>query len=358
MPVTGQKQSLQINQNTGQYIRVEQSNLMQMSQSELDSLILEIERTKLFNRLFKEEKIIRYNRFNKADISRKFYTLDESVIAGTQSPEIEILLLDKKRIIECIRELGLEKFKRYFLLPEDGLSESEIAISCGLSVSRVCEINNLVNDIAVMDEFYSLSSLNSNDINYTKIASIEMDKNGFRVSYLLNSMARGQYIINYEKFEQSELKKGMNAGEIRDVRALFKKLEMLNRCKETLHLILDNAIEKQAAYLESGNAKELLPLSQKELAVKIGVHPGTLSRAIRDRTIEIPCGKEITLKSLFPNPRKFRMMMLKDAVGSEEGAYSDAKIQKKLAEEYGINISRRTVANIRKELKIPAGGAR
>ncbi len=50
--------------------------------------------------------------------------------------------------------------------------------------------------------------------------------------------------------------------------------------------------------------------------------------------------------------------MLKDAVGSEEGAYSDAKIQEKLAEEYGINISRRTVANIRKELKIPAGGAR
>ena len=36
----------------------------------------------------------------------------------------------------------------------------------------------------------------------------------------------------------------------------------------------------------------------------------------------------------------------------------DAVIQARLAEKYGINISRRSVADIRKELKIPAGGAR
>ena len=358
MSALSQINSLQICQNTGQYLRIEQSNLMAMSSSELNSLIREIESTELFNRLFREERIIRYKRFDKSDVSRKYFTLDESKIISNQTPEVESLLVKNKDIIEYIRKIGIDKFKKYFLLPEEGFPESEIAENCGITISRVKEINNLVNDIAVMDEFNTASSLNINSVNYTKIASIDRDKNGFSVSYFSNSLARGKYIIDYEKLENSASRMNMNEKEIKAVRSLLRKLEMINVYKETLHLILDNAIERQTTYIESDNANELLPLSQKELAVQMGIHPSTLSRAIKFRTIELPCGREITLKSLFPNPRKFKTLMLKKIMESEKGIYSDAGIQAKLAEKYGINISRRSVANIRKELKIPAGGAR
>jgi hypothetical protein len=358
MSALTQINSLQIHQNTGQYLRIEQSNLMAMSFSELGALIRETENSELFGRLFREERIIRYKRLDKSDKYIGRFMPDESKLVDNQSPEIESLLVKNKDAIEYIDKLGMDKFKKYFLLPEEYLSENETAASCGIPLSQVRDINNLVDDIAVLDEFYTASLFNSNDVHYIKIASIKKIKNDFIISYFSNSAARGKYVIDYEKFETSAFRMGMNKNEIKNTVALFKKLEMINIYKETIHRILSLLSERQALYIESGNTSDLLPFSQKELAGQIGIDQSTLSRAIKQRTIEIPCGREVTVKSLFPNPRRFKSLVLKKMLESEEGTYSDAAIQAKLAEKYGINISRRSVADIRKELKIPAGRAR
>ena len=358
MSTLTQIKSLQINQNTGQYLRIEQSNLMAMSSSELDSLIREIEKNELFGRLFRDERIIRYKRFDKSDIDMRGFVLDESKLIDNRTPDVEPLLLKNKNIIEYIRKLGFEKFKKYFLLPEEYITENEIAASCGIPVSQVRNINSLISDIAVLDEFYTASSINTADVNYKKIALIGKDKDGFVISYFSTLIARGKYIIDYEKFENSLSRISGNKEETRNARNLLKKLEMINICKETLHRIINNIVEKQAAYIESGDLNQLLPLSQKEMAFKLGISSSTLSRAIKYRTIEIPCGREVSIKSLFPNPRKFKSLILKKVMESEKGMNSDAGIQARLSEKYGINISRRSVADIRKELRIPAGRAR
>jgi hypothetical protein len=355
MSALEQTNSLRFSQNTGQYLRIEQSNLMAMSLAGLNSLIYEIESSELFNIIFREEHIIRYKKFDRTDISPRYLSIDESKVANNQSPEIESLLVKNSNIIEIIRKIGIEKFKCYFLLPEEGLSVNEIADACGVSISCVEGINNLVNDMTVIDEFNSKSSLNVNTINYTKAAEVEIDRIGFKINYYTKSLAAGRYVIDYEMFEDYAAKKGLSKKEITNIRVLFKKLETINICKSTLHLILVNLIEKQSAYIESGNCRDLLPLSQKEMALKIGVHPGTFCRAIKDRTIVIPCGREITLKSLFPNPRKFRMRIVKEVMQSESNTVSDAAISLMLAEKHGVNISRRTIADIRRELRIPAG---
>jgi hypothetical protein len=358
MSVLIQKQSHQYRQDTGQFLKIAQSNLLEMPQSELKSLISEIEHSRLFNKLFKEDKVIRYNRLNKADISRKFYTIEEDTISGSQIPDMEALLLNKKRIIENIRELGLEKFKKYFLFPEDGLSDEEIARECNFSISRVKEINALVDDMEILGEFYQPSHLNSTDINYTKIASVERTKNGFIIGYFSKVLAKGRYAIDYAVFEQLEASKVLSEQDVKEAKALFKKLEMINRCKETLHHVLNNIIEKQAVYFDSGNTRDMLPLSQKELALKIGIAPSSLSRAIKYRTVETPQSREVTLKSFFPGPKNFKMALLKKVIETETGLSSDTQIQEKLAEKYGVNISRRSVANLRNELKIQPRGDR
>ncbi|MDD4873760.1 MAG: winged helix-turn-helix transcriptional regulator [Dehalococcoidales bacterium] len=353
MSMLEQKQSLQMHQGMRQFLRIEQSALLEMPQSELSSLISEIEHSKLFDRLFKKEKIIRYNKLNQADISGKFYTLKEDLIADSQSPDVETLLSNKKRVIEYIRKIGLENFKKYFLLPEEGLSNVELANKCNLEISQVKDINALVDDITIMNEFYHPSKVSSIDINYSKIASIGRDKIGFTIGYFSVALAKGRYNIDYEKFEQMEISKGLSYGEIKEAKKLFHKLEMINRCKETLHRILNNIIEIQAGYLDSGDIRTILPLSQKELANKIGISPGTVSRAIKYRTIEIPQGREVILKDFFAGPKKLKITLLKKLLETEAGLLSDAQIQKMLVEKHGVNISRRSVADLRNTLKIP-----
>ncbi|MDD4923473.1 MAG: hypothetical protein PHF74_01385 [Dehalococcoidales bacterium] len=262
-------------------------------------------------------------------------------------------MTNKNRIIEYIREIGQEKFKKYFLFPEEGFSDAELAEKCDLEISQVKEINALVDDIAILDEFYNPSVMNTNNINYYKIASIERDKTGFTICYLSSALNKGCYEIDYEKFEIITSANNLSDIEVKEAKNIFHKLEIINKCKETLHRILIYIIEIQGTYLDSGDDRLIRPLSQKELAINIGVTPSAVCRAIKCRTIVTPQGKEVILKDLFPGPKKFKITILKKIIETEAGLLSDAQIKKILQEQYGINISRRSVTNLRNIIKVP-----
>jgi RNA polymerase sigma-54 factor len=117
---------------------------------------------------------------------------------------------------------------------------------------------------------------------------------------------------------------------------------------------LQSIIDKQALYLDSSDLKALLPFSQQEMAKKTGLAPSSVSRAIRGKSIGTPWGEEVPLKHFFPRPRMFKKELLKQLLEAEEGLLSDEAIRAKLLEKSGVAISRRSVADLRKELKIPA----
>ena len=71
-----------------------------------------------------------------------------------------------------------------------------------------------------------------------------------------------------------------------------------------------------------------------------------------------PWGDEIPLKHFFPNPKRFKKELLKRLLETEEGLLSDEAIKARLLERFGVAISRRSVASLRKELKIPAARKR
>ncbi|GAI01282.1 unnamed protein product, partial [marine sediment metagenome] len=100
-------------------------------------------------------------RFPGTDISSSFYQLKEEAIANKGSLDVESLLLNKQHIIGHIQRLGLEKFKRYFLFPESGMTLEEIARECDLAVSEVQKINSLIDEFSILSEFYNPSALSS-----------------------------------------------------------------------------------------------------------------------------------------------------------------------------------------------------
>jgi len=350
-----QTQSLQTRQEFKLVVQLEQANLLEMPEEEFNRLTVEVESSPLFKTLYRKERIVRYQRYPKTDLSSRFYQLNEEIVAGsTGNLDIETLLSEKEGIVRQIQKIGLDNFKRYFLYPEPGISVEEIAQECNLEPPEVEKINSLINEFSVMSEFYHPSTLSSGHvIHYSKVASIERGLEGFVIGYLSASYARGRYSIDYEIFEELKGNGAFSAAEVKEIRKLFKRLELINSRKDTMTQILKGIVEKQSLYLESGNVKAILPFSQKELAERIGLVPSSISRAIRGRSIETPWREEKALKDFFPRPKMFKKELVKQLLETREEFSSDEAIKTKLEQKFGVSVSRRSIADLRKELKFP-----
>ena len=354
-----QTQSLQTRQEFKLIARLEQSNLLEMPEVEFNKLLSEIENNPLFKRLYQEAKLIRYQRYPRTDISSSFYQPNEAIAADTGTLDIESLLLDREDIVHGIQKMGLEKFKRYFLYPELEISIEEIARECNLEVSEVEKINSLINEFSILSEFYNPSALSpKHGIYYSKVASVERGPEGFVIGYFSPSFARGRYSVDYKRFEELRGNGAFSAAEVREIRQLFKRLELINGRKDTMTRILQDIVEKQALYFESGDPKAPLPFSQRELAKRIGLVPSSISRAIRGKSIDTPWGEEKALMDFFPRPRRFKKELVRGLLEAEEELLSDEAIKVKLVQKFGVSISRRSVASLRKELKISPASKR
>jgi len=333
--------------------------LLEMPEEEFNRLAAEIESSPLFKKLYGKDKIIRYQRYARTDISHRFYQLNEEIVAGMGTLDIESLLSNKEDVISLIKKMGRKNFEQYFLYPEPEVDAEEVARECDLELAEVERINNLINEFSIMSEFYNPSTLSSEyGIYYSKVATIEMSGRGFVIGYLSPSYARGRYSIDYERFGELVESGAISGAEVKESRRLLKKLELINGRKDTLTQILQNLVEKQVPYLESANAKSILPFSQKELAERIGLAPSSISRAISGKSLETPWGEEKALKDFFPRPRKFRKELVRNLLESEVEFSSDEAIKTELEQKFGVAISRRSVASLRKELKIAAAWKR
>jgi transposase len=354
-----QTQSLQARQEFKLIIRLEQASLLEMPEEEFNRLTAEVESSPLFKKLYRKERIIHYQRYPKTDLSPRFYQLNEEIAAGTGTIDIESLLSNKEDAIRLIKKIGRENFERYFLYPEPEVSAEEVARECNLELAEVERINNLINEFSIMSEFYNPSALSSeNEIHYSKVASIERGAEGFIIGYISPSYARGRYSIDYERFEKLRGSGAITRAEVKEIRQLFKRLELINSRKDTVTRILQGIVEKQAPYFESGNGKAVLPFSQKELAERIGLVPSSISRAISGKSLETPWGEEKALKDFFPRPRMFRKELIRQLLETGEEFPSDEAIKAKLEQTFGVSISRRSIADLRKELKFPPASKR
>jgi len=349
-----QTQSLQARQEYKLIMRLEQAGLLEIPEEEFNRFTAEVESSPLFKKLYRKERIIHYQRYPKTDLSPRFYQLNEEIAAGTGTIDIESLISNKEDVIRLIKKIGRENFERYFLYPEPEVSAEEVAQECNLELAEVERINSLINEFSIMSEFYSPSVLSSeHGIHYSKIASIERGAEGFIIGYLSPSYARGKYSIDYERFEELRGNGAFTGAEVKEIRQLFKRLELINSRKDTVTRILQGIVEKQVPYLESGNGKAVLPFSQKELAERIGLVPSSISRAISGISIETPWDEEKALKDFFPRPRMFRKELVRQLLETGEEFPSDEAIKAELEQTFGVSISRRLIADLRKELKFP-----
>ena len=145
--------------------------------------------------------------------------------------------------------------------------------------------------------------------------------------------------------------------------AALQLMKSIEQRKHTILRVCQCIIQRQEEFLEYG-ADHLKPLMIKEVAEEVGVHPSTVSRAVSSKYAHTPQGV-VELRSFFSEsvngPEGGGMSLqtlkrlVKKMIEEEDTSHplTDDQIAKKLAEG-GIQVTRRTVAKYREDLRIPS----
>jgi RNA polymerase sigma-54 factor len=141
---------------------------------------------------------------------------------------------------------------------------------------------------------------------------------------------------------------------------LIKNIEQR---KQTIVRVCDAIIRRQQEFLEKG-IDSLRPMMIKEVAEEVGVHPSTVSRAVANKYAYTPQGV-YELRYFFsekvqgPSGGNTSLInlkrLVKKMIEEEDVAkpMTDEQITAKLREQ-GINVTRRTVAKYREDMRIPS----
>ncbi|MCP5120375.1 MAG: RNA polymerase factor sigma-54 [bacterium] len=141
---------------------------------------------------------------------------------------------------------------------------------------------------------------------------------------------------------------------------LIKNIEQR---KQTILKVCQAIIGRQTEFLDKG-IDQLRPMMIKEVAEEIGVHPSTVSRAVAGKYAHTPQGVH-ELRFFFSEavqgpsgavtPLLILKRKVKKMIEAEDARrpLTDEHITKKLRDE-GIQVTRRTVAKYREDMKIPS----
>ncbi|HEX3660821.1 MAG TPA: RNA polymerase sigma-54 factor [Acidobacteriaceae bacterium] len=146
-------------------------------------------------------------------------------------------------------------------------------------------------------------------------------------------------------------------------RSALQLMRNIEQRKNTILKTCESIVRRQTEFLEKG-VDAMKPMMIKEVAEEIGVHPSTVSRAVSSKYVHTPQGV-YELRFFFsegvngPEGAGTPLMLLKRKVKKlieEEDArkpLTDDQIAQMLQGQ-GIDVTRRTVAKYREDLRIPS----
>jgi RNA polymerase sigma-54 factor len=145
--------------------------------------------------------------------------------------------------------------------------------------------------------------------------------------------------------------------------AALQLIKNIEQRKQTILKVCQSIIRRQLEFLEHG-ITSLKPMMIKEVAEEIGVHPSTVSRAVAGKYAHTPQGV-FELRYFFSEavqgrngnetPLLVLKMRVKKMIEEEDPLkpLTDEQITERLQGE-GIQVTRRTVAKYREDMKIPS----
>ena len=121
-------------------------------------------------------------------------------------------------------------------------------------------------------------------------------------------------------------------------------IKCIQQRSNALKLLLEKLVVIQKEYILQGDLA-MGSLTRAEIAKLLDMHESTISRAVSNKTVQLPNKKIVPLAIFFDRSLANRTL-IKQMIEDEDHPLSDSEIQAVLKEQ-GVQIARRTVAKYR-----------
>lgn len=353
--------------------RMKLGQFFTLPEEKFSKYIKDIEEEEDFQELLHRYRIVKYRKFPGIEPAPASLEFKEEIAPADNFDLLELIQKDPAgwQIVRKVAiETGEEKFSR-FLRGDDGMPLREFIQGCELSSEEIGKFKDFINSFQLQESFFSSDTSFSSlpQLHLCRVACIENREGELFICPVGHStyLVKGRFVIDYGRWENLIQDRQIPQNRIKKMSSLFRKLDLINRRTTTLYRIVDQIKEKQRQFLLSGDARDVVPLAQREIAHKLGVNPSTISRAIANKSIITPRGREQALKDFLPGEKeKIKGLMLQivreELEKLKEGVFTrpltDEEIRVKLRNVFGVKIARRTVVKYRKESKIPSSRRR
>lgn len=255
-------------------------------------------------------------------------------------PEIEDLI----RIVveKHLEDLGKQEYKK-------------IAAAEGVDEEDIVEVARFIKDNLTP---YPAAGFSQKECSVVPSFAVEVESDKMKVTNLEERY--GPKIAVSEQYLKMLKNPATDEKTVKFLKERYEKavnlIEHLAKRLDTGNRIIELVADRQAEFFKKG-ADKFRPLLQKEIAMILGLHPSTISRAVAGKYVQTSKGL-LPLKYLCPRDLSgfstYEIKQkIKDIVAAENKAHplSDSQILEHLVVD-GIRLSRRTVSTFRKELGI------
>lgn len=321
------------------------ARLLEMPEREFEARVRRLEGNPLFSRLV-ETRAVRIERYSARFAARK----PDGRELSMSGEGLSSLLDGRTGLVELVQRIGQERFEEFFL-GESSISDERRAEACGISPEEVRSLRELVDRAYIHAELQGPAVAAPAKV-YSAVAGVELDEGRPVIAFFHREIWKGCYRLDGGRL--AALRQSLPLAGARRLDRLVCQIELLDRRKSTLYRALEALLELQRDYLASSNPSARKPLTQTAVARRLDIAPSILNRLVSNKCIRLPWGLEAPMNALMPSRKRLLLDRI-DELATANPGLSDERLRGEVARCFGARLSRRSIAQYRKDLGL--GGA-
>lgn len=326
------------------------AHLLKMPERTLAEQVRELEADPIFARL-RDAQVLSVDPYPAARFVARRHAGRE---LGPAAVGLGDLLDGQGRLARLIKRIGQLRFEECFL-GDASHSDGTRAQICRISVAEARELREFMDRVYIQTEIEGTSLTAAPHVVFSAVAGIEISKGVPIIAFFHREIWKGRYDIDQDRL--GRLNDSLPPGEREGLRRFLRRLEFVDLRKTTLYRALETILKMQADYLKSGDRMRRRAFTQRDLADQIYSSPVVIHLLISNKSVRLPWGLEAPMKSLLPSSKSLQLENLAE-LATRQPDLSDEGLRREMERSFGARLSRRSIAQYRKERGLGGRGLR